>query len=195
MKEMRQMIEELIRKTRTYRRFYQEKTIDRETLKGLIDLARQSASAANFQPLKYIIVNEPEKNARVFPTLAWAGYLKDWPGPQEGERPAAYIVILHDTSITKKVDCDHGIAAQSIMLGATEKGLGGCMIGSIQRDQLRKELDIPGQFEILLVLALGEPKEKVVLTEIDKNGSIEYWRDENQTHYVPKRKLEDIIIE
>ncbi len=195
MKEIHQMIEILIRKTRTYRRFYQDKKIDKEMLKGLIDLARQSASAANFQPLKYIVVNEPEKNKRVFPTLAWSGYLKDWPGPREGERPAAYIVILHDTSITKKVDCDHGIAAQSIMLGATEKGLGGCMIGSIQRDALRAELNIPGQYEILLVLALGEPKEKVVLTEVDKNGSIEYWRDEEQTHYVPKRKLEDIIIE
>ena len=113
------MIEELVMKNRSYRRFYENKSIDNETLKELINLARLSPSAGNLQPLKYILSNTPEKNSLIFPCLAWAGYLKEWPGPQEGERPAAYVVILGDTDITKKFGCGHGIAAQSILLGAT----------------------------------------------------------------------------
>ena len=131
------MIEELIKQNRSCRRFYQDEAVSLETLKWLVNLARLSASAANLQPLKYILANEPEKNAAIFSCLAWAGYLTDWPGPAEGERPAAYLIILGDTEISKNFGCDHGIAAQSILLGARAKGLGGCMLGSIQKDRLR----------------------------------------------------------
>jgi nitroreductase len=186
------MIEDLIRKNRSYRRFYQNAEISTDTLKGLVSLARLSASAGNLQPLKYMISNEPEKNSRIFSCLLWAGYLKDWPGPEEGERPAAYIVVLGDTGIAKNFGCDHGIAAQSIMLGAVKEGYGGCIIGSIKRDELREALDIPEEYEILLVLALGNPKETVVVEDVLED--IKYWRDKKGVHHVPKRKLEDIII-
>ncbi|MBI4794956.1 MAG: nitroreductase family protein [Deltaproteobacteria bacterium] len=188
------MIEELITGNRSFRRFYENEPVSLETLKWLVNLARLSASAANLQPLKYIVGNEPSKNAGVFSCLAWAGYLKDWPGPMEGERPAAYIIILGDKSISQNFGCDHGIAAQSILLGAREKGLGGCMLGSIQRDRLRELLNIPENFDILLVIALGRPKEKVVLDEITPGESIKYWRDDQSVHHVPKRRLEDIIL-
>jgi nitroreductase len=188
------MIEDLIRRNRSFRRFHQDRSIPRETLHGLVNLARLSASAANLQPLKFFLSHDPEQNARIFSCLAWAGYLQDWPGPLEGERPAAYIVILGDKDITTNFGCDHGIAAQSILLGAREMGLGGCMLGSIKREQLRTLLNLPEKYEILLVIALGEPKEEVVLTEVGPDGSIKYWRDEAGVHYVPKRKLEDIII-
>jgi nitroreductase len=188
------MIEELIRQNRSCRRFYQEQPVSRETLLSLVDLARVSASAANLQPLKYALSWEPEKNAAIFATLAWAGYLKDWPGPVEGERPAAYLVIMGDREIAANFGCDHGIAAQSILLGAREKGLGGCMIGSIQRDRLRQRLNLSQRYDILLVIALGRPKEEVVLTEVRPGGDIKYWRDEKGVHHVPKRRLEDIII-
>jgi len=189
------MIEDLIRRNRSFRRFHQDQAISRETLLSLVNLARLSASAANLQPLKYVLSCDPEKNARIFACLSWAGYLKDWPGPAEGERPAAYIVILGDRDITNNFGCDHGIAAQSILLGAREQGLGGCMIGSIQKDRLRRELDLPDRFDILLVIALGRPKEVVALTEVGPDGSIKYWRDEAGVHYVPKRSLEEIIID
>ena len=140
--------------------------IDRQTLEELIDLARLSASAANLQPLKYIISCERRKNALIFPNLVWAGYLENWPGPAEGERPSAYIIILGDTKVSKSFGCDHGIAAQSILLGATEKGLGGCMVGSIEKQQLRKALDIQPKYEILLVIALGKPKETVEIETV-----------------------------
>ena len=188
------MIRDLIIKNRSYRRFFQEVPIERKTLEELVDLARLSPSGANLQPLKYILSCDPEKNALIFPHLAWAGYLKDWPGPSEGEKPSAYIIILIDTQIRSSVGCDHGIAAQSILLGATEKGLGGCIIGSIQRDGLRKALDIPSHYEILLVLALGKPREKVVIETVDQTGDIKYWRDAEDVHRVPKRPLDDIII-
>ena len=189
------MIRDLVMKNRTYRRFFQEVAIERQTLRGLVDLARLSAAAANMQPLKYILSCEPQKNALIFPHLAWAGYLKDWPGPCEGERPSAYIIILGDTQITQSFGCDHGIAAQSILLGATERGLGGCIIGTVQRQKLRKALDIPSGYQILLVLALGKPRETVVIETVGSAGDIKYWRDSEGLHHVPKRALDDIILD
>jgi nitroreductase len=188
------MLRDLIQKNRSYRRFHQDAAIDRPTLEELVGLARLSPSAANLQPLKYILSCEPETNARIFPHLAWAGYLTDWPGPSQDERPTAYIVILGDTQITQSFGCDHGIAAQSILLGSVEKQLGGCMIGSIQRETLREALEIPDQYEILLVLALGKPAETVVLETVDSAGDIAYWRDSQSVHHVPKRRIEDLII-
>lgn len=181
-------------KNRSYRRFYQEESISMDVLRDLVDLARFSPSAANRQPLKYILANEPEQNAKIFSCLGWAGYLKDWPGPKEGERPSAYIVILGDTRITNDFYCDHGIAAQSIMLGAVEKGLGGCIIASVNREKLREVLQIPEDYRILLVLALGKTRETVVLEELGADGDIRYWRDPEGAHHVPKRSLSELII-
>ncbi len=187
-------IRELVTRNRSCRRFDQSVPVTRQTLEELVDLARLSPSAANLQPLKYILSCEPEMNARIFPHLAWAGYLKDWPGPSEGERPAAYIVILSDTQISRSAGCDHGIAAQSMLLGAVEKGLAGCMIGLIRRDDLRAELAIPEQYEILLVIALGQPKEKAVIEAVGPEGDIKYYRDNAGTHHVPKRALDELIL-
>jgi nitroreductase len=126
--------------------------------------------------------------------LAWAGYLSDWPGPGEGERPSAYIVVLVDTRIAKSAGVDHGIAAQSILLGATEKGLGGCIIASVQREALGQVLDIDPRYEILLVLALGKPVERVFVEPVGADGDIRYWRDGKGGHHVPKRSLGDIVL-
>ena len=188
------MIRELILKNRSYRRFHQDVAVDMATLRELVDLARLSASASNLQPLKYILACDPQKNAAIFPCLGWAGYLKEWGGPVEGERPAAYVVILADTEISKSVGCDYGIAAQSIMLGATERGLGGCMIASVQKQRLREALAIPPRYEVLLVLALGKPKETVVIETVGPEGDVKYWRDEQSVHHVPKRRLDDLIV-
>ena len=186
-------VRDLILANRSYRRFDQKHRISRETLLELVDLARLSASGGNIQPLKYLLSCEPERNGIIFSHLAWAAYLQDWPGPAEGERPTAYIVILGDKEISRSFGCDHGIAAQSIMLGAAERGLGGCMIGSIQREGLRSALKIPQHLDILLVLALGKPAEKVVV-ETATGGKIKYWRDENGVHHVPKRPLDELIL-
>ena len=188
------MFNDLVRRSRSYRRFDQETSIGLNTLRELVDLARYSPSAGNLQPLKYVLSSDPEKNALIFRDLGWAVYLKDWSGPEEGERPSAYIIILGDTEISKSVVWDHGISAQTIMLGAASSGFGGCIIATINKERLRKSLAIPPRYEILLVLALGKPKETVVTEPMASNGNIKYWRDDKGVHHVPKRPLDEIII-
>jgi nitroreductase len=130
----------------------------------------------------------------ILPHLRWAGYLTDWKGPEEGEKPSAYIVVLLDKDISSNCFWDHGIACQSILLGACEKGLGGCMFGSFDKNGLRNSLKISERYEPLMVIALGKPKETVVLEALDDSGNIKYWRDENSVHHVPKRNLKDLIL-
>ncbi|MFZ5515224.1 MAG: nitroreductase family protein [Candidatus Zhuqueibacterota bacterium] len=188
------MLKELIRKNRSYRRFDESHAIELATLRDLVDLARLAPSGANMQPLKYMLSNEPQKNALIFETLAWAGYLKDWPGPVAGERPAAYIIVLQDERIKQEVVIDHGFAVQNILLGAVEQGLGGCVIASVQREVLRKSLQIPDSLRILLVIALGRPVETVVIDDAEPGQSIQYWREADGVHHVPKRRLDHIIM-
>ena len=188
------MLKDLVLKTRSYRRFDASVKIEEQTLFDLVDLARNTSSGANLQPLKYCISSSQEKNDLIFPCLRWAGYLPEWNGPKNSEHPTAYIVVLGDTTIVRNFGVNPGIASQTIMLGASELGLGGCMFGSINRKNLRAKLDIPEELEILYVLALGKPVEKIILEPIKEDGSIRYYRDENNTHHVPKRNLEDIIV-
>lgn len=188
------MLRDLMQKNRSYRRFQQEVAVDLQTLRELVDLARLSASAGNMQPLRYILSCDPKKNALIFPNLAWARYIENWPGPVEGERPSAYIIVLEDRQVDHPLHCDHGIAAQSILLGATERGLGGCIIGSINKLNLRNELNIPVRYDILLVIVLGKPKEKVEIEKLGTDGDVKYWRDSEGAHHVPKRALDEIIL-
>ena len=190
------MIADLIKKNRSYRRFYQDRVLDIGTLLDLVDLARLSASAANLQPLRYILSVDSQKNLDIFSCLGWAAYLKDWNGPKDGERPSGYIIIHSDSEKANDyVGYDCGIASQSILLGAIEKGLAGCMIASIKRQQLRSLLNIDDRFKILLVIAIGEPKEEVVIESVNSDNNIRYWRDSGGVHHVPKRNLKDIIID
>lgn len=188
------MLHDLVLQNRSYRRFDQSAAIPLSTLRELVDLARITASASNRQPLKYILSAEPERNAAIFGTLAWAGYLKDWGGPAAGERPSGYIVILLDREISVNAGCDHGIAAQTILLGAAERGLGGCMLGAIQRDALRAVLELPERYDILLVVALGRPVETAVLEEAPAGSACKYYRTADGVHHVPKRALDEVIL-
>lgn len=188
------MIKDIVTKSRSYRRFDEDFQVKEQTLVELVELARLTPSGGNLQPLKYLLSATAEKNDRIFPALKWAGYLKDWSGPDKGERPSAYIVILGDKEITTNFGCDHGIVAQTMLLGAVEQGLGGCMIGAFNLEKLRTALGLPEQLEVLLVIALGKPVEKVLIDPIDADGNIKYWRDENLVHHVPKRDLKDMIF-
>ncbi len=188
------MMRDLVLKNRSYRRFHEDVAVDCQTLRELVDLARLSASAANKQPLRYILSCTKEKNALIFPSIAWAAYLKDWNGPVEGERPSAYIVMLADKELSANFNWDAGICSQSILLGAVEWGLGGCIIASVNKPILKQALCIPDTYEIVFVLAIGKPKENVVIDPVGPDGDIKYWRDAEETHHVPKRSLEDLII-
>lgn len=184
----------LTKANRSYRRFKESHSIKEKQLRKLVNLVRQSASSANLQPLKFILSCSEEKNQLIFPTLSWAGYLKDWTGPEKGERPSAYLIVLGDTELAKSFQYDAGIASQSITLGAVEMGLRGCLIGSIKRNVLREALSIPEQYEILLVIALGKPAEKVVFEDLGTERDIKYWRDDADIHHVPKRRVGELIL-
>jgi nitroreductase len=185
---------ELVTKCRSYRRFQESRPIGREVLTELVGTVRLMPSAYNLQPCRYILSCETEKNGLIFPCLSWAGNLKDWPGPAEGERPAAYIVIVADTELAKTVPWDHSIASVIIALAAAEKGVAACIIDSINRERLRTALQIPERYAILLVVALGYAAEKIVIDEM-KGGGYKYWRDAQGAHHVPKRSLGELILD
>jgi len=187
-------IEQLITRNRSVRRFDEKLAIAPATLRWLIGLARLSATGGNLQQLKYITSCSPQANAKIYENIGWAAYLPDWPGPAEGERPTGYVVVLGDTDIHKVFGMNPGIAAQSILLGATEKGLGGCMLAAFHEVALREAFDLPDHLRVLLVIALGVPAETVVIDPIGPDGKIEYWRDAQGIHHVPKRDLDELIF-
>ena len=189
-------LKELLTKNRTYRRFHNEIKISDEQLLEMIEMTRLTASAANLQPLKYKISSEATMNEQIFSTLKWAGYLPNWDGPIESERPTGYIIIFNDNDISKKSEIDVGIVSQTILLKAIEMGFGGCMFGAIDRIKLNQILLIKNteKYSVKLVIALGKPKEIVELVDIKKDESIKYYRDKKNIHYVPKRELENIMI-
>lgn len=196
------MLKDLIRRNRSYRRFHADQPIERQTLLELVDQARLVASARNLQPLRYIISCEPHKNEIIFPTLTWP-VLGDWIQPAEHERPAGYIILLGDTTIHTAVGLDAGIAAQTILLGAVERGLGGCIFGRVQHEPLRSGLNIQERYRILVVIALGRPSETVVIEDGTAEGPVApplddptaFWRDAQSIHHVCKRKLADILLD
>jgi nitroreductase len=190
---------ELVLANRSYRRFDGTHAVDGAVLRELVGLARTTPSGGNLQPLRYVLSCSAEGNALVYGTLAWAAYLPDWKGPPVHERPTAYVVMLLDRTVAQGAripvaDIDVGIAAQTILLGAVERGLGGCMFGSVRREELARGLGLPDTLAIALVIALGKPVEKVVLDGLAPGGSVKYWREPDGTHHVPKRGLDELIL-
>lgn len=185
---------ELVAANRSRRIFDQSRPVSEDELIDLVDTARLIPSGMNKQPLKYVVSTDARQCADIFPLLGWAGYLKDWKGPEEGERPTGYITVLLDTRIADNPHCDHGIAAQTIMLGAVEKGVGGCIIATVNRKKLAQVIGLEEHLEILLVLALGKPAEEVRVEALPSDGKIEYWRTSDGVHHVPKRSLEECVV-
>lgn len=192
---MPSFIEHLSRTTRSFRRFRESYPVTETLMTQWINNARVTASAANKQPLRYRIVTDSDQCARVFDTLSWAAALPDWDGPKEGERPTGYIIMAVDSKTFEGElwRFDAGIAAQTIMLASTEEGFGGCMILSFKRKQIKEILDMPEGLEPVLVLALGRPIEDVRLVDAEGDDTT-YYRNENQVHFVPKRRLEDVLF-
>jgi nitroreductase len=188
------MLKDLVAKNRSYRRFFEDEKISSDQIKEWIDLARLGASGRNAQTIKYKIVLSDKMRDNVFQQLAWAGYLQDWAGPEKGERPSAYVVMINDEGLGKNYFSDDGIAVQNLLLGAVESGYGGCIIHAFKKKELSELLKIEEGFSIIQVVALGKPKEKVVIEEM-KDGDIKYWRDEKGVHHVPKRSIDEIILE
>lgn len=190
------MLKDIVIKNRSYRGFSQEEKLSTEQLVELVDFARLTASATNRQPLKYLISNEKSKNEAIFKHTHWAMALKK-KVPYAGQEPTSYIVICIDKSIAVSPEAalrDIGIVAQTILLAATEMGFGGCMIGAFNKEDVRNELNLDEKYEVNLILAMGKPCENIVITDAT-DGKVQYYRDDNDVHYVPKRTLNDLIIE
>ncbi len=190
-------MQEIIAKTRTFRRFIQKEVISTATLHELIDLALLGGSARNGQPWQYMVVNKPELCEKIFPFLGWAGYLTDWKGPVEGERPSAYILCLLNKIRQKgpetEAQFDLGVATQNLLLGAMEKRIGGCRIGAFN-PKLASLFKMTDHLQLSLVIALGKPRETVIIEESRNEDDIRYWRDEHGVHHVPKRPLKSCLV-
>nr|WP_320114349.1 nitroreductase family protein [uncultured Desulfuromonas sp.] len=186
----------LIEKTRNYHYFVESEKVTEDVLRELVDCARlaPSTSNLNMQPLRYLISCEEERNEKIFETLSWQGYLRGWGGPIKGVKPTGYIIILGDKTVCSSYVADQGIAAQSILLGATNKGLGGCIAAKVQRRKLREALDLPTRYEILLVVAIGKPGEEIILEHQEPGADAYGWHDDQGNYHLPKRGLDSIIL-
>ena len=197
-REGRMALAELVARPRTVRRFREEAPLAPALLEQLVDLARLGGSARNAQALCYLPVIDPGLRAALFPLLAWAGYLPDWPGPAAGERPAAYIVCVLDCERQRgpetEAHFDLGISTQNLLLGAAERGVLGCRIGAFHGEKVCTLLQLDDRYQPLLVIALGEPAETVVVETVGTDGDIRYWHDADGVHHVPKRQLADILL-
>lgn len=186
--------EELVKSNRTCRRFDESKEVKREELLEIIELTRYIASGANKQALRYLLVNKNEDNEKVFSNIAWAGYLKDWPGPIDGERPRAYILLAEDEKYAKAMPEDVGIAAQTITLAARDKEMAACMFKAFRGKGIKEEFSLDKDINILMVIAIGYPVEEAVVDDISADEDIKYYRDENARHHVPKFTIDNIVI-
>jgi nitroreductase len=186
------MLRELVLRNRSYRRFNEDERISELKLLSWIENARLSGCAANLQRLRFYYTVDKERCAEIFQVTTWAGYLPDWSGPEEGERPSAYVVITGPPDVNGMIGIDVGLATQNILLSAVSEGYGGCMIGAFNRMKLKEIVTFSDAVEPILILALGSPVEKVVIEEIAGSESIRYYRTSDGVHHVPKIKLDGI---
>ena len=176
---------------RSVRRFLEDERISEQQLLGFIDAARFAPCGANLQLLRFTPVTDRENCSRIFPALKWAAYLKDWRGPDPGERPAAYIIIHIPVEERRHIPVDLGIAAAYMVLSARESDIGSCMIMSFDRKLIEKAIGTPEGYFPFLVIAFGTPAEETVLEETDDD--IRYYRDSAGRHHIPKLSLDRII--
>lgn len=186
------MLNELLLKTRSYRRFDERRRIPEADLLSLAEAARLCPSAANMQRIKLAFVNKSLQCEKVFNTLGFAAYLKDWDGPVSGERPSAYVVLMSRATPDLNIGIDAGLVAEAVLLSAMERGIGGCIFRSFKESQLNEVLRKDG-YNPILVIALGYPAERVVIEDV-RGGDIKYYRDSEGVHHVPKYPVEEYII-
>jgi len=191
------MFLDLVKQARSHRGFRQDRKVTRQELEHLVECARFTPAARNDQVLKYYLAEKPETVAAIQPLTKWAGALAELHLPRKGAEPVAYIVICLDGSLAENLapyQRDVGIVAQTMLLAAAEMGLNGCMIGSFAAGELREKLGLPEAIKPQLLLALGEGTDRIVMTDVGEDGSTTYYRDAEDTHYVPKRTLEQLIL-
>ncbi|HEX9901854.1 MAG TPA: nitroreductase family protein [Acidobacteriota bacterium] len=182
---------ELIRKRRSVRQF-QPRPVPRDLLMTLAEAARLAPSAANRQPLEFILLDDPAVCGKLFPHLHWAAYISPAGNPQPGQEPAAYVVTLVNTAVRDKgYENDVGAAMMSMIMAAWAEGVASCWLISVDRAEVSRLLDIPETHRLDSVLALGYPAEAPQAEDL--TDSVQYWKDAEGRLHVPKRKLDDIV--
>ena len=195
--ERKTLFKELVKKSRSYRGYDESRRITREELLELVDCARFAPSSVNRQPFQYLLAYEQEDLDKIQPLTGWARGLPQMKLPHPGKCPTAFIVICQNTEWDPDLNRylrDVGIAAQPMLLAAAEMDLGGIMIGNFSPKKLAETMELPENIVPMLIVAFGKPDEKIVLTEVGPGESLNYYRDDQDTHYVPKRKLKDIVL-
>ena len=187
-------LKELISRARTCRRFKGEHRLSSETLAELVDHARLSASARNHQVLRFITIADKDTCEAMNALVVMGGSLTPEQRATARQHPGGFIVIAGPEKMDDFALMDVGIAAQSINLAAGEAGLACCMIGAVKKNEAAALLDLPKGLQVRLVLALGEPDEVRRLVGRRSDGTLTYYRDENDEHCVPKISLDEAII-
>jgi nitroreductase len=176
---------------RTIRRFKPD-PVPRELLERMVNAARLAPSAANVQPLEFVVVEDTARKAEVFPALKWAAYIAPAGDPGPGEEPVAYVVVLVNSKLREKMfEYDVGAAMENMILVALAEGVGACWLLSIDRDKLRAALGVPAEYRIDSVLALGYPAEEPAAEVMGE--SCRYWKDAAGRLHVPKRALSTVV--
>lgn len=195
-----ELLIELLKRDRSCRRFDESLPVSAETIEKILDAVRFTPSGRNIQAVAYRVVTDAAEREALFALLAWAGYLPDWAGPAEGERPTAYLVQCIDTEVSPNVMCDDGLQLEALTLAATSLGLGCCIIKSFNPQKTADLLRLGDRYKPIHVVALGVPVENIVIDELpvgsksQDSSNIRYWREADGTHHVPKRPLADIVI-
>ena len=184
---------ELLKTRRTYRRF-EQKAVDQEIIDEILLAARYASSAANRQPLYYVVIKEAEKVAEVFRYTRWAGALPPEQGqPKENERPVLFIAVVENTNINKNCDTDAGLAISNMTLAAWNRGVGSCMIGACNKPKLSEMFGLNENQVLHTVVAFGYPSHVSRIVDAENPDEVKYYLDENRDYVVPKRKLEDVV--
>ncbi len=180
----------LLTKNRSHRAYDHSFVVREDQLRRIIEVNTRTPSARNQQVLRFRAVLSDEA-AKVLPHVRMGGALPELHLPMAGTEPNAYIVICSTVPETREVSIDLGISAQSMLLQATEIGLNGLCIAAFNREAVKEALQLP--YEPLLVVAIGRGADRIELTEISADNNHRYYRREG-THYVPKVRLDELMI-
>lgn len=184
---------DLLKTRRTYRRF-EQKEIKQDIIEEILLSARLASSAANRQPLSYIVVKEADKVADVFAYTRWAGALPPELGqPKENERPVLFIAVVQNLNINRDCDTDAGLAIGNMTLAAWNHGVGSCIIGACNKEKLSEMFGLTEEQKLHTVVAFGYPSHESHIVDMEEKGDCKYFLDEKKDYFVPKRKLEDVV--
>ncbi len=185
-------IETLMEKNRSYRGYNKDFVVKQDMLERIVAVNTKIASAKNQQVLRFKLVTRETGAGTILQNIKLGGLLPELHLPFPGTEPEAFIIMCSTVPENRFVDIDLGIAAQSMLLKASEMGLNGIMIGAFNKAKIIEAFQLP--YEPLLLLAIGKGMETIKLQPVDEGSNLAYYREESGVQYVPKIRSEQLII-